>query len=159
MMEALFKWHFPLHYKEKVQYKSFSLPLLCSGNQWVSNVKRHNKAKDWEKGRDLLLLVASRRTPGLFPKAVSPLTAKLGKFLGLSIHAYSWRAWEQSPSFSWMKSQGLEKVTIIPQVPVCSSWALLIFTTGSWVFATDFFAIAKILLPDNSCLFLHSLFL
>ena len=38
------------------------------------------------------------------------------------IHAYSWRGLgnKQSPSFSWMKSQGLEKVNIIiPQVPVC----------------------------------------
>ena len=60
-----------------------------------------------------------------------------------------------------MKSQGLEKVNIIiPQVPVCLviEHFRLIFTieTELGFFATNIFAIAKILLPDNSCLFLHS---
>ena len=60
-----------------------------------------------------------------------------------------------------MKSQGLEKVNIfIPQVPVYLGVECfrLIFTieTELGVFAIDIFAIAKILLPDNSCLFLHS---
>lgn len=66
-------------------------------------------------GRKIYYLQQVRRTQGIFPEAVTSPAAKTKAVFKLRVHADSWRglAGLQRLNFSWLKSQGSEKVNII----------------------------------------------
>ena len=75
----------------------------------------------------------------------------------MHIHEGAWVVSEQSPTFSWLKSSGLEKVNIIIPVDLVVECLRLIFTfdTELGVFTTEILSLLLLLILPDNILFLH----
>ena len=105
----LSSWQLPIYHLCKCQcYQKLGSPL--DGCQ----AKRHNQAKDQEEEGFITICSRYGNHQGSFPKQCLSKQQNWGSFK-LRVYAYSWRSLvgQQSTNFSWLKSQGTEKVYII----------------------------------------------